>query len=584
MSPGVIVGRVYKIESILHTGDPVSLAAQELVGPELNRFDESLVRAGYDLESMIQKVEIQIGVDGANIFRSHLGMVRDPSLRQKVHALIQAQQITALSALQMVMKQYVSRFENFEQQDYFRERLADLRDVFGRIASDLIGNNPNDSALRVPDYGTEPIVIVAHEILPSQSMTMGDKAISGIVTEIGGGTSHSAILARSRGIPAVTGLASITQDVANGDLIIVDGRDGHVLLRPDPETTAAYRKLQREFIHLKDRLVANREDPAVSTDGTPVELLANINNVADAKAASSMGATGVGLLRTEYLFLSHPDVPDEEEQYRYYRQIVEAMNGLPITIRTLDVGGDKSVPYLGRRVEANPFMGWRSIRLAFEHPKLFESQIRAILRAGAHGRVSMLFPMVTTLEELRFVNRMVDACRDSLIKDGLDFGHDVRTGVMIEVPAAAICIDALLRETQFISIGSNDLIQYLMAADRDNSKVSHLCEPLSPAVIRVLGMILDACKKSGLPVTLCGEMAAQPRSFLILFGLGLRKFSMSPAFVPAIKSLLSKVTTAQAERFAHHVIQLKTSEEIKHYLSERLKEISADMQLFESNS
>lgn len=200
------------------------------------------------------------------------------------------------------MKQYVSRFENFEQQDYFRERLADLRDVFGRIASDLIGNNPNDSALRVPDYGTEPIVIVAHEILPSQSMTMGDKAISGIVTEIGGVTSHSAILARSRGILAVTGLASITQDVANGDLIIVDGRDGHVLLRPDPETTAAYRKLQREFIHIKDRLVANREDPAVSTDGTPVELLANINNVADAKAASSMGATGVGLLRTEYLF------------------------------------------------------------------------------------------------------------------------------------------------------------------------------------------------------------------------------------------------------------------------------------------
>jgi phosphotransferase system enzyme I (PtsI) len=415
-------------------------------------------------------------------------------------------------------------------------------------------------------------------------MSLGEQAIAGIVTEIGGGTSHASILSRSRGIPAVTGISNITHEVANGDLIIVDGRDGHVLLRPDPETTAAYRKLQREFIHIKDKLVENRDHPAVSADGTPVELLANINSVADAKAASIMGATGVGLLRTEYLFLTHQDVPDEEEQYRYYRQIVEAMNGLPVTIRTLDVGGDKSVPYLGRRVEANPFMGWRSIRLAFEHPKLYETQIRAILRAGAHGRVSMLFPMVTTLEELRFVNRMVDSCRKSLTSEGLEYGQDVRTGVMIEVPAAAICIDALLRETQFISIGSNDLIQYLMAADRDNSKVSHLCEPLSPAVIRVLGMILDACKKSGLPVTLCGEMAAQPRSFLILFGLGLRKFSMSPAFVPAIKSLLSSVTTAQAERYAHHVIQLKTSEEIKHYLSERLKEISADMHLFDSSS
>lgn len=581
VSPGVVVGRVFKIESILHAVEIVQLAAPELVAPELERFDQALANAGAELESMIVKVETQIGPDEAAIFRSHLGMVRDPSLRQKVHSLVQEQKITAMSALQEVMKQYVSRFENFVQQDYFRERLADLRDVFGRIAADLLGLETSATDKNLPSYGDDPIVIVAHEILPSQSMSLGNQAIAGIVTEIGGGTSHASILSRSRGIPAVTGLANITHEVANGDLIIVDGRDGHVLLHPDTEMTAAYRKLQREFIHVKDRLVANRDQPAVSADGTPVELLANINSVADAHAASLMGATGVGLLRTEYLFLTHQTVPDEEEQYRYYRAIVEAMNGLPVTIRTLDVGGDKSVPYLGRRVEANPFMGWRSIRLAFEHPKLYETQIRAILRAGAHGRVSMLFPMVTTLEELRFVNEMVNHCRKSLASEGLEFGQDVRTGVMIEVPAAAVCIDALLRETQFISIGSNDLIQYLMAADRDNSKVSHLCEPLSPAVIRVLGMILDACKKSGLPVTLCGEMAAQPRSFLILFGLGLRKFSMSPAFVPAIKSLLSNVTTAQAERFAHQVLQLKTSEEIKHYLSDRLNEISADLQLFD---
>jgi phosphotransferase system enzyme I (PtsI) len=511
-------------------------------------------------------------------------MVRDPSLRQKVHALVQSQRITAMSALQAVMKQYVSRFENFEQQDYFRERLADLRDVFGRIAADLLGMDKDHDRNAMPDYGSDPVVIVAHEILPSQSMSLGDQKIAGIVTEIGGGTSHASILSRSRGIPAVTGLSSVSSEVANGDLIVVDGNEGLVLLHPDPETAAAYRKKQREFFDIKHKLVANRDMPAVSADGTPVDLLSNINSVVDAEAALHTGATGVGLLRTEYLFLTHPDVPDEEEQYRYYRQIVEAMQGRPVTIRTLDVGGDKSVPYLGRRVEANPFMGWRSIRLAFEHPRLYESQIRAILRAGAHGRVSMLFPMVTTLEELRFVNAMVENCKMSLLKEGLEFGREVRTGVMIEVPAAAICIDSLLRETQFISIGSNDLIQYLMAADRDNPKVSHLCEPLSPAVIRVLMMILDACKKSGMPVTLCGEMAAQPRSFLVLFGLGLRKFSMSPAFVPAIKSLLSQVTTAQAERFAHHVLQLKTSEDIRHYLSERLHEISADLEMFDVTS
>jgi phosphoenolpyruvate-protein phosphotransferase len=584
VSPGVVVGRVFKIESILHATEPVPLAAPELVTPELERFDQALARAGIELESIIQKVESQIGRDEADIFRSHLSMVRDPSLRQKVHSLVQTQRITALTALQHVMMQYISRFENFEQQDYFRERMADLRDVFSRIAADLLGTKQLRDSDELPDYGTDPIVLVAHEILPSQSMSLGDQPIGGIVTEIGGGTSHASILSRSRGIPAVTGLPTVSNEVANGDLIIVDGNEGIVLPHPDPETAAAYRKKQREFVDIKHKLVENRELPAVSSDGTPVELLANINSVSDAATAIHTGASGVGLLRTEYLFLTHPDVPDEEEQYQYYREIVLAMKGLPITIRTLDVGGDKSVPYLGRRVEANPFMGWRSIRLAFEHPRLYETQIRAILRAGAHGRVSMLFPMVTTLEELRFLNAMVDNCRLALNREGLEFGHEVRTGVMIEVPAAAICIDAILRETQFISIGSNDLIQYLMAADRDNSKVSHLCEPLSPAVIRVLMMILDACKRSGMPVTLCGEMAAQPRSFLVLFGLGLRKFSMSPAFVPAIKTLLARVSTAEAERFAHHVLQLKTSEDIRHYLSDRLHEVSADLEMFDMTS
>lgn len=581
VSPGVIVGRVYKIESILYMTESVALESAELVSPEIERFDRAIVQAGLELESMIQKVESQIGREEAAIFRSHLTMVRDPGLRQKVHSLIEGQQITAMSALQGVMKQYVSRFENFEQQDYFRERLADLRDVFGRIAADLIGISQQDHSGKLPEGGDDPIVIVAHEILPSQSLALGEQKIGGIVTEIGGGTSHASILSRSRGIPAVTGVANITHEVANGDLIVVDGREGHVLLHPDAETTAAYRKLQREFFTIKDKLIANRDQPAVSADGTPVELLANINSVTDAANAARTGAMGVGLLRTEYIFLTHPDVPDEEEQYRHYREIVEAMNGLPVTIRTLDVGGDKSVPYLGRRVEANPFMGWRSIRLAFEHPKLYETQIRAILRAGAHGRVSMLFPMVTTLEELRFLNRMVENCKSALANEGLPFGREVRTGVMIEVPAAAICVDALLRETQFISIGSNDLVQYLMAADRDNSKVSHLCEPLSPAVIRLLNLVFESSRKSGIPVTLCGEMAAQPRSFLVLFGLGLRKFSMSPAFVPAIKNLLSQVTASQAERFAHHVLQFKTSEEIRHYMSERLHEIAADLQLFD---
>ena len=430
--------------------------------------------------------------------------------------------------------------------------------------------------------GDEPVILVAHELLPSQALSLGSLPIAGIVTETGGGTSHAAILSRSRGIPAVSGVIGITSDVRSGDQIIVDGRDGVVLVRPDREETMAYRKMQREFFDLKDKLVLNRDQPARTSDGSQIELLANINNVADAQAAQKVGATGVGLFRTEYLFLTHTDVPDEEEQYQHYRQIIEDSPNGSVTIRTLDLGGDKTVPYLGRRIEANPFMGWRSIRLSFEHPRLFEHQIRAILRAGRHGKVNMLFPMITTLEELRYVNRLVEETKRNLRREGVPFGEDVKTGVMVEVPAAAVCIDAILRETDFISIGSNDLIQYLVAADRDNPKVAHLCEPLSPAIFKVLQMILDACQRTGTPVTLCGEMAGQPRSVLALLGMGLRRFSMSPAFVPTIKALLASVSTAQAERFAHQVLQLKTSEEIRSYLTARLHEISSALEIFDT--
>jgi phosphoenolpyruvate-protein phosphotransferase len=381
----------------------------------------------------------------------------------------------------------------------------------------------------------------------------------------------------------VSGCVGITDAVASGDVVIVDGREGVVIVRPDPETLSAYRKVQREFFLLKDQLVLNRDKPAVSADGVQVELLANINNAADAQAGMQVGATGVGLFRTEYLFITHPDVPDEEEQFEYYCKVIEASPG-PVTIRTLDLGGDKTVPYLGHRHEPNPFMGWRSIRMAFEHPRLFEIQIRAILRAGRLGKVNMLFPMITTLDELRYVNRLVDQARKSLERDRIKFGEDVKTGVMIEVPAAAFCIDAILRETDFISIGSNDLIQYLVAADRDNPKVAHLCEPLSPAVFKVLHMIIEAARRTGTPVTLCGEMAGQPRSVLTLFGMGLRRFSMSPAFIPTIKALLNSVTTPTAERFAHHVLQLKTSDEIRAYLTGRLQEVSKDLELFDVNS
>jgi phosphotransferase system enzyme I (PtsI) len=579
VSPGVVVGVAYRVDSVFGSSEPQALADPALVPAELERFDAAVSASAAELEALVAKVQQQLGGAEAEIFKSHLQIVNDPAMLAKVHSLISSQHLAALSALQIVFQGYAATFARIEQ-DYFRERLTDVRDVFSKIGSHL--TTPLAPGGHGPELSDEPVILVAHELLPSQALSLGNLPIAGIVTETGGGTSHAAILSRSRGIPAVSGVVGITSDVRSGDQIIVDGRDGVVLVRPDREETMAYRKMQREFFDLKDRLVLNRDQPARSADGSQIELLANINNVADAQAAQKVGATGVGLFRTEYLFLTHTDVPDEEEQYQHYRQIIEDSPGGAVTIRTLDLGGDKTVPYLGRRIEANPFMGWRSIRLSFEHPRLFERQIRAILRAGKHGKVNMLFPMITTLEELRYVNRLVEDTKRNLRREGVPFGEDVKTGVMVEVPAAAVCIDAILRETDFISIGSNDLIQYLVAADRDNPKVAHLCEPLSPAIFKVLQMVLDACQRTGTPVTLCGEMAGQPRSVLALFGMGLRRFSMSPAFVPTIKALLAAVTTAQAERFAHQVLQLKTSEEIRSYLTARLHEISSALEVFDS--
>jgi phosphoenolpyruvate-protein phosphotransferase len=582
VSPGVVVGVAHRVESVLGSITQESLESPAQVPGEVERFDRAVADSASELEAFVQKVSHELGDSAADIFKGHLQIVNDPALLSRVHDLIETKHLTALSALQAVMHGYAAQFARIEQ-DYFRERMADVRDVILRIGSHLMRKPVSHAAGGGESRnGDEAVILVAHEILPSQAMSLGDLPIAGIVTEVGGSTSHAAILARSRGIPAVSGVDGVMGDVASGDLMIVDGRDGMVILRPDQEATSAYRKVQREFFDLKDRLVANRDQPALSADGTRIELLANINNLADAQAAHKVGATGVGLFRTEYLFLTHHDVPGEEEQYEYYRQIIQSSPNQAVTIRTLDLGGDKTVPYLGRRSEPNPFMGWRSTRIFFENSKLFVTQIRAILRASRQGHVSLLFPMITTLEELLHVNTLVKETRDNLRREGVSIGEDVKTGVMVEVPAAAVCIDAILRETDFISIGSNDLIQYLVAADRDNPKVAHLCESLNPAIFRVLQNVFSACQRTGTPVTLCGEMAGQPRAVLVLFGMGLRRFSMSPAFVPTIKALLASVTTAQAERFAHHVLQLNTNEEIRAYLTARLHEVSSTLEMLDT--
>lgn len=579
VSPGVAVGRAYCVHEVF-VGAKAQVASEEEGRAELARYDRASEKTAADLRALYAKVSKQVGEEEAAIFRAHETILHDTALTGKVHDFIVRDHLTAPAALERVLQEYSTLFERTTD-EYIRERVADLRDVIIRLSGHM-----SEMLHEAPDHVGEPLVLVADELLPSQVVTLGEREVLGIVTQRGSRTSHAAILARSRGIPAVSGVRGVLRQVKNGDLIVVDGREGHVIVDPDAEVEKAYRKLQREFFDLRDALAENRDQPAVTADGERIELLANINHLADARAAVAMGATGVGLYRTEYLFLTHPDVPDEDEQLAAYRKIINASPGHSVTIRTLDLGGDKTIPYLGHSREANPFMGWRSIRLSFEHPDFFMAQIRAVLRAaaaGGHGQnsVRLMFPMITTLEEMRRVRGMVHRAKRQLKQEGKPFG-DVPVGLMLEVPAAAVSLETLLDIADFVSIGSNDLVQYLMAADRDNPKVSHLCQPLSPPVLRVLTQVVHVCNAKRKPVTLCGEMAGAPRAIVLLLGMGLRSFSMSPAFIPSAKKLIGNLTRFRALEVLNHALTLKTTGQIQRYMARQIEEICPDVRLLDS--
>jgi phosphoenolpyruvate-protein phosphotransferase (PTS system enzyme I) len=576
VSPGVAVGTAYCIHEIFVHPEKTRVDEAELAKYEAAR-DETAA----DLQALQDKVAAQVGEREAAIFAMHSSILRDTAFTHRVRSWIIHDRMTAQAALHRLLNEYSSLFAR-TQDEYLKERLNDVRDVVIRLSAHL-----SDVLRSKSDALEGPLIVVADELLPSQVVALGNVEVKGIVTQSGSQTSHAAIIARSRGIPAVCGVAGILRQVTTGDTIIVDGRHGHLVINPDAETKSAYLKLEREFFLLRNQLAANRDQPAQTKDGVALELLANINNAQDAQAAAAMGAMGVGLFRTEYLYLTHPSVPDEDEQLQCYRQILDASPNHVVTIRTLDIGGDKTVPYLGHHhQEANPFLGWRSIRLSFEHPEFFATQIRAIMRAAAYaeslkGTLRIMFPMITTLEELHRVRGMVRRAARQLESEGKAFRH-VPFGMMLEVPAAALYIDVLLPVVDFVSIGSNDLVQYLMAADRDNPKVSHLCQPLAPPVLRVLTSVIRACEREGKPITLCGEMAGQSRAFVLLLGMGLRSFSMSPAFVPSIKELASHITVAQCREILQRALTLRTTATVKRYMTDQLNQIAPNLAILET--
>jgi phosphotransferase system enzyme I (PtsI) len=579
VSPGVAVGTAYCIHEIFVNPDTKRLEDNEVTA-ELAAYETARDEAAAELRALQHKVEQQVGHDEAAIFGVHESILRDVAFTNKVRGWIVHDRLTAQAGLARLLDEFTLLFARNDE--YMQERLNDVRDVIVRVNGHL-------TAQHAPEGGVleGPVIVVADELLPSQAVALGGFDVRGIVTQAGSQTSHAAIIARSRGIPAISGVRGILRHVKTGDTLVVDGRGGHLLINPDAEQRSAYLKLEREFFLLKDQLATNRDLPARTADGCELELLANVNSPSDAKAAVAMGASGVGLFRTEYIYLTHPDVPDEEEQFRAYRDVIEASPSQNVTIRTLDIGGDKTVPYLGHsHQEANPFMGWRSIRLSFEHPEFFATQLRAILRAAAvaiewGGRVRIMFPMITTLEEIRKVRAMVRrACQQ--LHDEHKECVEIPLGMMLEVPAAAISINDMLPHVDFVSIGSNDLVQYLMAADRDNPKVSHLCQPLAPPVLKTLAGVIKACRRAGKPVTLCGEMAGQPRAFVLLFAMGLRSFSMSPAFIPSMKELAAHLTEEQARKILRKALTLRTTAAVKRYMAEQLSIIAPNLQMLDT--
>ncbi len=580
VSPGVAIGTAYVIHQIFVNPDTKRLEDSEITA-ELANYETARDKAGADLRALERKVEAQVGHDEAMIFAVHQSILRDEKgFTNKIRNWIVEERMTAPAALHRLLGEYTTLFAKTND-EYLQERLNDVRDVIIRLSTHL------SDFLKPEKHNFEgPLIVIADELLPSQVVALGDIEVNGIVTQKGSQTSHAAIVARSRGIPAVSGVSGIVRKVKTGDTIVVDGRDGHVEINPNSETLKAFKKLEREFFDLKDKLAENRDLQALTSDGTELRLQGNINGVADAEAASAMGASGIGLYRTEYLYLTHASVPDEDEQYETYRDIVAASPNHNVTIRTLDIGGDKTVAYLGHdHHEANPFMGWRSIRLSFEHPEFFNTQIRAIVRAASEfpqGTVRVMFPMVTTVEEIRKLRSMVRRAYKTLNAQGIKT-KEVPVGMMLEVPAAAVSISNMIDLVDFVSVGSNDLVQYLMAADRDNPKVAHLCQPLAPPVLIVLKNVIEVCNAANIPITVCGEMAGTPRAFVLLLGMGLRRFSMSPAFVPSIKQLASQLSVEEAEQIVTSVMKFKTTAQVKKFMARVIEQIAPDLKMLSSD-
>jgi phosphotransferase system enzyme I (PtsI) len=556
VSAGVCRGKVLVLHQARHVIARREMPAAE-VEAEVKRFERSLVRTRQQITEVQRRVSETMSSSEADIFDAHLLMIEDRVLIEEVIKIIRLQKANAEFAFHTAAEKYTAVLENV-QDEYLRERAADLRDLTGRVL---------DNLMEVKDafdlkHLSEPCILVGHDLSPSMTAQLDRKYVLGFVTDIGGKTSHTAILARSLDIPAVVGAQTISEELETGDYALLDGYNGTVIVNPTDQTLFEYGQLAKIKASLDEKLREVQNQPAVTLDGKIIHLSANIEDQHDIESVLAHGAEGVGLFRTEFLFINRDRLPTEEEQYEVYRQVATALKPHAVIIRTLDLGGDKFASHLQLAQEMNPFLGWRAIRFCLAQPEMFRAQLRAILRASAEGNVKMMYPMISGLDELKQANALVEICKAELRVEKIPFAENLEIGAMIEIPSAALIADALAKKVKFFSIGSNDLIQYTLAADRTNEKVSHLYEPTHPAILRLIKMTVEAAHAHGIWVGVCGEIAGDPILTPLLLGLGVDELSAAPAVLDQVKYIIRRVKLEEVRQLADFALTSESPTEI----------------------
>ena len=560
-SNGVVVAKIYKLEHPTFEIKRVSADPTE----ELKKFDKALEKTREDI-ARIQKAAVgRLSDDELAIFDAHMMVANDPELLDQVKGIVNSEKVNVEFAVDQVAGTFIGMFEAMDD-DYFRERAADIKDVTYRIKCHILD-------VLIPDLSLidEECVIVAKDLTPSDTAQLNKKYAKGFATEIGGRTSHSAIMARSLEIPAVVGCTGIMNAVNHGDTIAMDAIAGEIIVNPTEEQVQEYLSKAHVFLKVKEGLKVLKDVPSVTVDGHEVELVGNIGSPEDAKSVLENGGEGVGLYRTEFLYMNATELPPEEDQFIAYKAVLEVMKDKPVVVRTLDIGGDKKLPYLPIPEEMNPFLGYRAIRLCLDQPEVFRPQIRALLRASVYGHLCIMFPMIATVDEFKKAKAFVMNEKATLIKEGYKVSDDFEVGMMVEIPAAAVLADQFAKIADFFSIGTNDLIQYSMAADRMSEKVSYLYQPLNPSLLRLIKMTIDGAHKEGKWCGMCGEMAGDELAVPLLLGLGLDEFSMSATSILPARKMVRELKQSDMITLANKALQMSTAEEVEELVKKAIK-------------